>query len=101
MSSAFACDSGAWGAAHDGGRELGSGLRDVGEVGAEGVVDLAGDVAFEAADDFALGLAFGGAAFDVGAGAFAVAHSGDGDQVQSAVGLAVAAVVEAVASRFA
>src|ERR1035438_10864113 len=100
MSSAFARDSGAWSAAHDGGRELGSGLRDVGEVGAEGVVDLAGDVAFETADDFALGLAFGGAAFDVGAGAFAVAHSGDGGQVQSAGGLAGAAAVGGGGGRF-
>ena len=75
--------------------------RGVGEVGAQGVVDLAGDVALEAAHDFALGLAFGGAAFDVGAGALAVAQAADGDQVQRAVGLAVTAVVEAMAGRLA
>ena len=63
----------------------------VGEVGAQRVVDLAGDVAFEAAHDFAFGFPFGGSAFDVGAGALAVAHSADGDQMQSAVGLAITA----------
>ena len=68
-----------------------------GEVGEQGVVGLARDVALEAAHDFALGLAFGGAAFRVGAGALAVAQPADGDQVQRPVGLAVAAVVEAVA----
>ncbi len=31
------------------------------QVGDEGVVDLAGDVALEAADDLGLGFAFGGA----------------------------------------
>src|SRR5215210_3681012 len=71
--------------------------RDDGEVGAEGAVDLAGDVALEAADDLGLGLAFGGAALGVGAGAFAAAQAADGDHVQGAVGVAVAAVVEAVA----
>ena len=63
--------------------------------------DLARDVAFEAAHDFALGLAFCGAALDVGAGALAVAKPADGDQVKRPVGLAVAAVVEAVAGRLA
>ena len=66
-------------------------------VGAEGVVGLAGDVAFEAAEDFAsveaVGFAFGG----VGAGAWVVSEAADGDHVQGAVGLAVAAVVEPVA----
>jgi hypothetical protein len=78
MSSAVASDSEAWVAAHDrhglAGRRVG-----VGEVGAEGVVDLAGDVAFEATHDFAFGLSFGGAAFGVCAGALAVAQSADGD----------------------
>ena len=72
----------------------------VGEVGAQRVVDLAGDVALEAAHDLALGLAFGGASLRVGAGALAVAQAADGDQVQGSVGLAVAAVVEAVAGWF-
>src|ERR1035441_3708592 len=97
MSSAFAGDPEAWVAARDGGRDWGSRSRGVGEVGEEGVVDLACDVAFEAAHDFAFGLSLGGAAFDVGAGALAVAQPADGDEVQSAVGLAVTAVVEAVA----
>src|SRR5712692_1513257 len=67
------------------------------EVGAECVVGLAGDVALEAAEDFAsvesVGFAFG----CVGAGAWAVAQAADGDHVEGAVGLAVAAVVEPVA----
>ena len=72
-------------------------LVEVGEVGLEGGVDLAGDVALEAAEDLALGLAFGRAALRVGACALAVAQTADSDQVQGPVGLAVAAVVEAVA----
>src|SRR6266540_899902 len=67
------------------------------EVGAEGVVGLAGDVAFEAAEDFASVESFGGAFRGVGAGALAVAEPADGDHVQRPVGLSVAAVVEAVA----
>src|SRR5450755_1121255 len=97
MSSAGLVDSEAGGAAHDGGRDDRSRLRGVGEVVAEGVEDLARDVAFEAAHDFALGLAFGGAALGVCTGSVAVAQPADGDQVKRPVGLAVAAVVEAVA----
>src|SRR5580693_8072395 len=97
MSSAGSVDSEAGVAAHDGGGERRSRLCGVGEVGLEGVVDLAGDVALEAAHDLALGFAFGGAALDVGAGALAVAQAADGDEVKRSVGLAVAAVVEAVA----
>src|SRR5450432_1589929 len=96
MSSAGSVDSEAGVAAHDGGRDRRSRLRGVGEIRAEGVEDLARDVALEAAHDFALGLAFGGAAFDVGAGSVAVAQPADGDQVERSVGLAIAAVVEAV-----
>src|SRR3954471_21042008 len=76
-------------------RSRAGGLRQ--QVGDEGVVELAGDVALEAADDLGLGLAFGGAPRGVSAGAFAVAQATDGDHVQRAVGVAVAAVVEAVA----
>src|SRR5450755_2068372 len=101
MSSAGSVDSEAGGAAHDGGRDDRSRLRDVGEVGAEGVEDLAGDVALEAAHDLALGLAFGGSALDVCAGAVAVAQPADGDEVKRPVGLAVTAVVEAVTGRLA
>ena len=100
MSSAFAVDPEARSAAHDGGRDGRSRLRlGFGEVRAQGVVDLACDVALEAAHDFALGLAFGGASLGVGAGACAVAQATDGDQMKGAVGLAVTAVVEAVAGR--
>src|ERR1019366_9731490 len=97
MSRAVSGDADGSGAADDRGdlsRRLWCGV--VGEVGAKGVVDLAGDVALEAAEDLALGLAFGGPSLRVGAGALAVAQSADGDQVQCPVGLAVAAVVEAV-----
>ena len=47
------------------------------EVGEQGVVELAGDVALEAADDLGLGLAFGGAALGVVAGALAVTELAD------------------------
>jgi hypothetical protein len=70
-----------------------------GEVGAEGVVGLAGDVALEAADDFAAVEAFASASFGVGAGAGVVAEAADGDHVEGAVGLAVAAVVKPVTLR--
>ena len=66
------------------------------EVGEQGVVELAGDVALEAADDLGLGLAFGGASFGVGAGLLAAAQAADGDHVQRSIGVAVAAGVEAV-----
>src|SRR5712691_1333487 len=67
------------------------------EVGAEGVVGLAGDVAFEAAEDLASVEAVGGSFGGVGAGAVAVAEAADGDHVQCSVGLSVAAEVEPVA----
>src|SRR6266508_3105236 len=67
------------------------------EVGAEGVVGLAGDVALEAAEDLASVQSVGGSFGGVGAGVLAVAEPADGNHVQGAVGLAVAAVVEAVA----
>ena len=63
----------------------------------EEAVDLAGDVAFEAALGFSGGFALGGSFGDVGLGVWAVAAAGDGDGVQRAVELAVAAAVEAVA----
>ena len=55
--------------------------RWLGEVGAEGAVDLAGGVALEAADDFGLRPTFGEASLHVGAGAFAVAEPADDDHV--------------------
>src|SRR5665647_2612729 len=60
-------------------------------------VDLAGDVAFEAAHDFAFALALAGAAVDVGPGRLVVAHADKDDAVERGVGLAVAAPVEPVA----
>src|SRR5690348_13724095 len=59
-------------------------------------VELAGDVALEAAADFPRGLSFGGAPGDVGAGARAAAHPDQRDGVDSAVERAVAAAVEPV-----
>src|SRR4051794_21852315 len=91
---------GAPGAARDGGRR--GGFRRAGGdgglgVGLEEVPDSAGEVALEAADGFAAGLAFGLAAGQVGGGLGIEAALGDGEAVQRAVELAVAAVVEAVA----
>src|SRR5260221_2768775 len=66
---------------------------------AELVVDLAGDVALQAADDLFPGQPFLGAPLDVGAGgrvARAGAHPGDHDPPQGVVSLAVAAAVEAM-----
>src|SRR6266536_114697 len=67
-----------------------------GEVGAEGVVDFAGEVAFEAADDVAFGQSLSDAFLQVGLGAFAVGEADDDDAVQGGVGVAVTAAVEAV-----
>jgi hypothetical protein len=57
---------------------------------------MAGEVALDAAADFLAGLAFGAAALDVGQGGRVVAHTGDGDDVQGPVELAVAEAVEPV-----
>ena len=65
----------------------------------EQVPDAACEVAFEAADRFAVGLAFGAFAGDVGAGFGVAAGAGDGDAVNGGVDLAVAAAIEAVAVR--
>ena len=67
-----------------------------GEAGSEGAVEIAGDEAFEAADDFILGLAFCEAAVHVAASSFAVAHPDEDDHVQGSVGGAVAGEVEPV-----
>src|SRR5258705_13915752 len=63
--------------------------------------DFAGDVTFETAHDFGFGFAFGDASGDVGAGGFVVFHPDDDDAMQSGVGAAVSAPVEAVSARFA
>ena len=59
----------------------------------EQVVDLAGDVAFEAADGLPAGFAFCLAFLGVGDGGLVVAHAGDGDAPQSVVCLAVPAAM--------
>src|SRR4051794_41970222 len=64
--------------------------------GREEVVDLAGDVAFEAADDVFLGEPVVGSSFDVGHGRRMPAHADDDDPVERGVRLSVAASVEAV-----
>ena len=64
-------------------------------------VEVAGEVALEAAGGFAAGFAFAGAPFDVGDRGWVCSASGDEDLVEGAVELAVAAAVEAVADRLA
>ena len=59
----------------------------------EQVPDAAGEVAFEAADGFAVGLAVGGLAGDGVAGLGVAAGAGDGDAMNRGVDLAVAAAV--------
>ena len=64
--------------------------------GDEGPVGLAGDEAFQAADDLHLAFAFLGLPVHVVAGGLVVAHADDGDVVQGGVALPVAAFVEPV-----
>jgi hypothetical protein len=59
--------------------------------------DAAGEVAFEAADRFAGGLALGSFALEIVACLGVAAGAGDGDAVNRGVDLAVAAAGEAVA----
>jgi hypothetical protein len=66
------------------------------EVGDEGVVDLAGQVALDAAHDLRFGQAFLGPPFDLGAGAGTEPHPDHHGQVQGPVGVAVAAAVQPV-----
>jgi hypothetical protein len=56
----------------------------------EGVENFAGDVALDASHDFVFGFAFGDAPGDVVTGGLVAAHAHDQDDVQSAVGVAVA-----------
>jgi len=67
-------------------------------VGGQGLVDLAGDVALEAAHDLSGGLALAGAPGYVGLGARVGGHPGEDDPPEDGVGLAVPAAVEAVAA---
>src|SRR5829696_1225153 len=62
--------------------------------GVEGAVELAGDVALEAAPDLTAGFALGGAAGDVVLGRRAAPHAGHGDGVDRAVQGPVSAAVE-------
>ena len=64
--------------------------------GVEAAVELAGDVALEAAADFGIGLAFCAAPGDLGPGLLARAPASQEDVVQGAVEVAVAAAVEPV-----
>src|SRR3954449_10487988 len=59
--------------------------------------DAAGEVALEAADRFAGGLAFTASTLDVVAGLGVAAGAGDDHSVQRGVDLAVAALIEALA----
>lgn len=63
--------------------------------GEELVVDAAGQVALEAADDLELGFAFGEASLHVGLGFGVVVEADDDGAVEGGVGGPVAAAVEA------
>src|SRR5687768_18596693 len=60
-------------------------------------VDLACDVALEAADGLALALALASSALGVGAGVRVAGETDHGDAPEGVVGLAIAALVEPVA----
>jgi hypothetical protein len=62
----------------------------------EDVVDLAGDVAFQASDDLGFGESFLGSALGVDAASWVVAEAVEHDDVEGVVGVAVAASVESV-----
>jgi hypothetical protein len=63
----------------------------------KGSVELAGEVALEAAPDLFGAESFCAAAFDVGPGFRVVSHSGDDSHVQGTVEPPVATAVESVA----
>ena len=66
------------------------------EVGDQGVVDLAGQVALDAAHDLRLAQAFSGAPLGVGAGAWAPAHADHDRKMERPVGGAVTATMQPV-----
>ena len=66
------------------------------EVGGDGLVDLAGDVSFEAAHDHLLGASFGEPPGHVGLGRGVPAQAADDDHVERPVGVAVPVEVEPV-----
>ena len=63
----------------------------------EVLVDLAGDVALEAAQDVELGQALLGPALDIGPSGWVAVHADQGDAPQGVVGVAVAAAIQPVA----
>jgi hypothetical protein len=65
--------------------------------GPEGPVDLAGDVAPQAATGLLWRVAFGAASFDVGAGGWVVGHANQARKVQGTVQTSITAAVQAVA----
>ena len=62
-------------------------------VGLQESVELAGDVADQAASDFAVGLALGPAPLGIGAGRWVIAQPGQDDHVQGLVEVAVPGAV--------
>ena len=64
--------------------------------GFEVLVELSGEVSFEAADDLSFGFAFFEAPLHVVAGGLVIAESDDDDLVEGGVGLPVSASVESV-----
>src|SRR4051794_6360792 len=63
-------------------------------------VELAGDVALEAADGFGFGLAFGAAPLEIATSRGIVGEAGDHDAPEGGVGLTGAAAAEAMAVFF-
>jgi hypothetical protein len=64
--------------------------------GVEQVVDLAGEVPLETADDLEFGVAFDGSFRDVGLGLLIHPQAADDGEVQRRVGLPVAAAVDSL-----
>ena len=67
-------------------------------MGFEESVELAGDIADQAASDFAVGLALGPPPLGIGAGRRVIAQPGQHDQVQSLVELAVPGTLRKLSS---
>jgi hypothetical protein len=74
-------------------------LCDGGEVGSECSLELLGDVAFQASDDFFLGSLLGESPFHVALHFGTVSESEDDDHVECPVGLPVPWVVESMSAR--
>lgn len=63
-------------------------------------IDLAGDIAFQDADDFEFGVTFCDALGDISTCPFVGSQAADGDKMQSAVGCPITASVQSMADRF-